>query len=366
MDLTTVTYRWQGPSDTAGLTLGQLDFTDPALRLGLYNGSWNYVVADKGYAIVASKLENKVCIVDLTPVLLEFREAWLMHFDETLAARSAGTWPPMFDSDAVDVPAAKGAHGPNSVASPASRHTWSDMLQSIKVVWSSENYREEPVVKKSAKRSVKQLAKPQILETYEMDQPVAVIAGKWIDRWTADRFKAHVALANGSVVILDTSSLLARYDYQINEPLKIMGSFPVCEGPTNIVPARFATRNLPLLPKNGNNPDTVLSDPVNNHFYVVCRGSRQVAGVITQGSEGAVYMRYQDIRLEDPVNAAVADRGNVLTITDYNGRKILSFNLGSITDRHGRYYPAPAEGYSYVGELPLAGYPFLISVANVN
>lgn len=350
------------------MTLGQLDFESAGVRQALYNGSWNSVVATKGYAIIASKFENKACIVDLSPILLEFRDAWLMNFNETRDARAAGTWPPTFESDAIEVPAASGtgytAPTSNSIASPASRHTWSDLLQSIKVAWSSDNYTEEPV-KATHKRSVRQSVKPQIVETFEMERPVAVLAGKNIDRWTADRYKAHVALANGTVVIMDTSSLMARYSYHINEDLKIMGSFPVCDGPTSIVPARFASRSLPLIPPGTNNASRA-SDPVNNHFYVVCRGSREVAGCVTQDGQGAVYKRFQDIRLHDPVNAAVADRGNVLTVTDYNSRKIVSFLLGSVTDRHDRYYPAPAEGYTYVGELPLDGYPFLISVANVN
>jgi hypothetical protein len=145
-----------------------------------------------------------------------------------------------------------------------------------------------------------------------------------------------------------------------------MGSFRVCEGPTAIVPARFARQDLPLLPKGASANQTIGSDPLNNHFYVICRGSREISGVITYEGEGAVWKRFKDVRLDDPVNAAVADRGNVLTVTDFKGRKIVNFLIGSVVDPIGRQYLAPTEGFRYAGELPLDGYPFTISVANVH
>jgi hypothetical protein len=110
-------------------------------------------------------------------------------------------------------------------------------------------------------------------------------------------------------------------------------------------------------------------DPINNMFYVACRGSREVMGCVTWHGEGAVYRLIRDKRMGDPVALNVASRGNILTVADYNGKKILSFRIGAIIDRYGVFYGAGAEGkdaFELAGELPVAGKPFLVSSANVN
>jgi hypothetical protein len=71
----------------------------------------------------------------------------------------------------------------------------------------------------------------------------------------------------------------------------------------------------------------------------------------------------------DPVAVNVAYRGNILSVGDYNGKKLLSFRIGSITDRHGRYYGAGADGkarFEFTGEMSFNGNPIAISTANVN
>jgi hypothetical protein len=353
-------HRWSGPSDTNDLTLGQLDFTSVNVRQSLYSGAWSSVVATKGYAIVASKLENKVCVVDLSPVLQSFREAWLVNYNSTLEGRASGTWPASFD---FSTPTSAGNTPSDSMTSDASRLGWSDLLDSIRALWSVSSKEErhvedEFIAFRQAKKRYTVPA-PHVVATFDLDSPTAVFAGKAINATSSDRFKAHVALSKGKVVIIDTSSLMSRSADDVSD-VKVMGSFNVCVVPTAIVPARFAQQRLPLLPANEQ------SDPLNNHFHVVCRGSREIASVITHGDQGAVYQRLTDIRLEDPVNAVVADRANVLTVADFNGRKIVSFLIGSVTDRQNRQYNAPASGYQYVGEMPLDGCPFAISVAPVN
>jgi hypothetical protein len=361
-------HRWSGPSDTNGLTLGQLDFTSMSVRQSLYNGAWSSVIATKGYAIVASKLENKVCIVDLSPVFESFREAWLMNYNTTLEARRSRDWPAMDFSTSPDSNA--GNTPTDSIASDASRLGWSDIFDSITAWWSAsakeETHTEDDYIAYHQRRKRSGVPAPQVVTTFDLENPAAVLAGKSLDSSSRDKFKAHVALTNGKVVIIDTSSLMARSSTDASAEANIIGTFDVCEVPTAIVPARFAQQGLPLLPKRGNSSQAEQSDPLNNHFYVICRGSREVAAVITYGDQGAVYQRLKDIRLEDPVNAVIADRGNVLTVADYNGRKVLSFLIGSITDRHDRQYDAPTSNYQYVGEMPLDGCPFAISVAPVN
>ncbi len=306
----------------------------------------------------------------MSPVLQSFREAWLINYNTTVEERASGAWPGSFDFSSPDPNA--GYTPSDSMASDASRLGLSDILDSLKALWSifakeERHAQDEYVVfRQKKKRAVGAVPPPRVVTTFDLDAPTAVFAGNTISSFSSDRFKAHVALYNGKVVIIDTSSLMSRNANDANNEVTIMGSFDVCEVPTAIVPARIA-QTLPqqLLPTRGNSSE--LSDPLNNHFYVVCRGSREVAAVMTSGSQGTVYQRLKDIRLADPVNAVVADRGNVLTVTDYNGRKILSFLIGSISDRHGRQYNTSASGYLYVGEMPLdSGYPFAISIAPVN
>src|SRR5205085_2770647 len=56
---------WSGPSATNGKDLGAIDLAVDSTRSMMYNSG---TIARGGYAIVASKQENKVAIVDLTPL----------------------------------------------------------------------------------------------------------------------------------------------------------------------------------------------------------------------------------------------------------------------------------------------------------
>jgi hypothetical protein len=71
----------------------------------------------------------------------------------------------------------------------------------------------------------------------------------------------------------------------------------------------------------------------------------------------------------DPVAVSVASRGNIVSVADFNGRKVLSFRIGGISDRYGVHYGAGADGnadFEFAGELPVAGHPFAVNSANVN
>jgi len=72
----------------------------------------------------------------------------------------------------------------------------------------------------------------------------------------------------------------------------------------------------------------------------------------------------------DPVAVSTAVRGPIVSVADFRGRKILSFRVGPINDyRHNIIYGAGADGtapFELGGELPFAGYPFLLNSTNVN
>jgi hypothetical protein len=131
---------------------------------------------------------------------------------------------------------------------------------------------------------------------------------------------------------------------------------------------RHNDSNVPVLPK-GVNGNPGVPDPLNNVFYVACRGDREVDGVVTYAGNGAVYRRIRDSRMGDPVAVSVAGRGNIVSVCDFAGKKLLSFRVGGLVDNDGRYYGAGPDGtsdFEFAGEMSFAGSPFLVNSANVN
>lgn len=309
---------WSGPSQTANLVLSQIDLGIDSVRQGVYAGDsqWTKLVASKGYAIVASKQDNRAVIVDLTPLFQYVRESYLsssQSYWSTIATRGsgAGQWPLTFAENPGMMP---------------------------RVVWQKD-----------------------------LPKPTAVLAGLVLDRWSSDRHKAYVAREDGTIHILDTSSLMARYDWEKNGALNEIGSVQVGRNPVSMVFARHPETPLPLLPLYLGNPTN--PDPLNNQFYVACRGDREIDAVITYDGQGQVYRRIKDKRMGDPVAVSVAGRGYILSVADFSGRKLLSFRIGALVGRDGSVYGPGADGhadYEFAGELPFGGYPIAVNTANVN
>lgn len=309
---------WTGPSSTDNKVLSQINLNDESMRKLVYDGSWQGMVAKKGYAIVSSSTENKVAIVDLTPVIAYMRESYLASataLNATLAAR--GTGPTDFPQTFTVQPS-----------------------MTPKVVW----------------RGV-------------FNRPAAVLAGHKVDRWSGDRYKAYVATQDGTLHILDTSSLMARSSSDLRGELKEIGSVKVGRNPVGLVFMRHAEGNLPLMPKDSSGAPRP-ADPLNNLLYVACRGDREIDGVVTWQGQGQVYRRIRDERMQDPVAVSVAVRGNIVSVADFGGRKIVSFRIGTLKDaRNNRSYPPGGDGtydHEFAGELSLPGAPFLVNSTNVN
>lgn len=308
---------WNGPSSTNNKVLSQIDLSNDGARKLVYDGEWQFVVAKSGYAIVASQDDNKVAIVDLTPLFSYARESYLSSsesFQATLTARGAAPaqFPQTFEVNAAIKP---------------------------RVVWQGSIYR-----------------------------PTAVLAGQKLDRWSKDRFKAYAASQDGTIHIFDTSPLMQRNSWETRGTLQEMGSFSVGRNPTGLAFARHGWSNLPLLPNDSTGAQRD-PDPLNNLFYVASRGDREVDAVVTWGGQGAVYERIRDSRMGDPVAVSVARRGNIVTVADFNGKKILSFRMGTLHDARNNvdYAPIdPAYDYEFAGELPLEGSPFMVNSTNVN
>lgn len=308
---------WSGPSQTGGLVMSQIDLNNDSHRKEVYDGAWKNTVATNGYAIVSSQYDNKVAILDLTPLFAYMRQSYLSSaasFDATVAARGTGA---------------------------------SNFPQAF---------------------SVKSSIKPTVVWETTITTPTAVLAGMRLDRWTRDYYKAYVAARDGTIRIIDVSPLMQRYSWERRGTLGIVGSFNVGRNPVSMCFARRGDTNLPLLPYI----DGVQSrpDPLNNLFYIAVRGDRKVVAAVTFGGQGAVYRTIKDKRMGDPVAVSTAVRGPIVTVADYRGKKILSFRVGPLIDaRNGKTYGAGSDGkapFELGGELPFAGNPYLVNSTNVN
>ncbi|ACB75279.1 hypothetical protein [Opitutus terrae] len=308
---------WRGPSSTDGRVLSEIDLATDGHRKLVYDGAWQAVVAKSGYALVSSTEDNKIAVVDLTPLFSYMRESYLSSgdsFRRTLAERGAA--PTQFPQTFEVNPAIK-----------------------PKVIW------ETPV-----------------------SEPTAVLAGQKIDRWTKDRFKAYVASRDGTVRILDVSPLMARSSWETRGQLEIMGQFQVGRNPVAMALSRHGAKDLPLIP-NGSDGAQLAPDPFNNLFYVACRGERSIDAVVTWQGQGQVYRRIKDARMGDPVAVSVAIRGNIVSVADFAGQKLLSFRMGTLNDaKNDKVYPPgdPRYPYEFAGEMKLLGSPFLVNSANTN
>lgn len=309
---------WSGPSQTGGLVLSQIKLSNDTHRKLVYSGNWQGVVATGGYAVVSSLYDNKVAVVDLTPLFSYIRESYLSsstRFQQTIAARGTG----------------------------------------------SSNFPVSFYVKPSIK--------PKVVWETTVTKPTAVLAGQRLERWTKDRFKAYVAARDGTIRIIDTSSIMKRNTWERLGELGVIGSFNVGRNPVSMCFARRGDSKLPLLPYTSTGKQTS-PDPINNLFYVAVRGDRKVVAAVTFNGSGAVYRTIRDKRMGDPVAVSTAVRGPIVSVADFRGKKVLSFRVGPLVDaRHNKTYGAGADGkapFELAGILPFSGYPFLINSTNVN
>ncbi len=309
---------WSGPSQTGGKVLSEINLKKDSDRKNVYNGAWKAVVAEGGYAIVASKYDNRVAILDLTAMFSYVRESYLSSaasYQQTLAARGTKD---------------------------------SDFPQAF---------------------SVRPSIKPTVVWQSEVTTPTAVLAGQKIDRWTKDYFKAYVASQDGTIRIIDTTPLMNRFPWEKLGSLRVVGSFNVGRNPVSMAFTRRSDSNLPLLPVNAAG-EQARPDPLNNLFYVAVRGDRKLVAAVTYQGQGEVYRTITDKRMEDPVAVSTAIRGPIVSVADFAGKKMISFRVGTIHDKRNNVIYRPGEngedGFEYAGDVPMPGHPFLINTTNVN
>lgn len=312
---------WDGPSQTANKTLGQIDMSDSNQRVQMETGDygWAKIISNKGYFIVSSKTDGKVLIYDMAQTFAYIRQAYFHNFDATIAAKAAGTFP---------------------------------------VALNSSNT-------------------PTLALTLTATLPTYVLAGRFLDRWMSERdhHKAYFTTQDGTLTMIDVSSLMVRgaagFEFEGTGALAIIGSVMTGKNPTSMCFGRFPPDSLPLYA-----PGEMVYPAVNSLLHVCCRGDRCIKSVVTRGSTIQVYQTIKDTRIDDPVAVAVTDRGNIMTICDFFGKKLVGVRIGPLWDRvdpwlglTGARWGPGADGNAPLeisGVLAVPGYPYATNSANVN
>lgn len=263
------------------------------------------LLAGAGYAVVASRSENKVALVDLKPLLSYYRKMYLT---------TQANWDQTANSN----------QGPNARQWPY-----------------SFGYRPEQ--------------KPVVLGTLDITQPTAVFArqlrtgtntlsGWENNNWNELSERVTIAAMDGTIRQYNVRSL-------IDPPsTPTMPTQPIRTWQSGVNPTQVTA---PIA-------NVIRSDDL----YVVSRGTRQVFHF---NYDGKLHNILKDSRLKDPVFVTIGGQGAgyggrgqnltlntaALTVLDYNGKTVHDY--GVYTDNYpARYAPGRLDGW-FVEQWPFLG-----------
>jgi hypothetical protein len=190
--------------------------------------------------------------------------------------------------------------------------------------------------------------KPTVVKMLDVPEPTAL----YVTMGGGDVARAYVASMDGTITAYKVGGLATE---AAANPAEIGGivTGKVGRNPTQLVHDKYGTA----------------------HFLAVCRGDREIDWVIASDAAIKVTRRLRDARLQDPVQAEVADTHGIetpmLTVADYRGRKILNYRYGPLkfATQGGEVFGMGPEGkdeFECGGVLEFPGHPFGISATNVN
>ncbi len=96
------------------------------------------------------------------------------------------------------------------------------------------------------------------------------------------------------------------------------------------------------------------------------RGDREIQAIDWSETGGSITLRIRDALLDDPVALDTNDRGPIITVADFFGRRLVSYQLADVGFSCAG---VPLESSGVVqrgGSMPIDGTPWLLSGANVN
>lgn len=290
--------------------------------------------ASTGYAVVASRAENRVAFVDMGPLYQYYREMYFTtqaNYDLTadMSTTAAGKWPFTFDVEPRQRPVVASTI---AVAQPTSVSAGTQ-TNSIFGIDRSTWYLEYGGT-----------------TAYGVTEPR-----------TFARRQAYVATMSGAVQIFNVRGI----------------SLPGETGPRTVPTTPVRTFQV------GRNPSFMFTNGLStapDDLFLVSRGDRSVTFAFPSGHIQSVL---RDSRLVDPVAGAVsyntAGYGGsgpgrsvftmFLSITDYNGKAILTYAVDPKRGFLGEYYPfntpdGPAP-FLFGSVAPFPGKPFMIDMEEI-
>ena len=263
-------------------------------ELGIENGQWSQLPS-AGYAVVASRAENKVSFVDMTPLYQYYRKMYLTtqeNFDRTvnMSTSDPNKWPFTFAVEASQRPRVVTTL---DVAQPTSV---SAGVQANGTFGDRSNYYFE----------------------YFQRSPKADWSGVEPERYIA-RSRAFVASMDGTVRIFNVQGLnLPGSPVGTTVPAQPLGQFQAGRNP------RFAFVNS--------------TATASDDLWLISRGDRRVTFAWPTGD---VQYSFTDSRLVDPVGGSLSinlagygGRGpglatfaHYISILDYSGKAILTYGV---------------------------------------
>lgn len=338
-----------GTQPLAGFTLVDKDgCRSDVMDLFDHGGPYTNVVASHGYVLIASRWEDKVVFVDLEPMLAYYRKAYL----EDLAFCNANL-PQVYNWDGYLPP------------------TWFD----------GDDRWPYPFSHPKAAGSA-----PVVSAMLDIPSPRDVSAGFIKSGGTA---KAYALSDDGTLHVLAPNRLYRRRTDNPNDTTPIeSGAEPAKMGQIDVCPHATA---LSWSGKGNNFPSQVsasalggaVADPAirvegrNDLPTIVCRGDRKIQQFVVTGDteiRSGLVWELTDQAMGDPVAMDYSERGPVMSVADFDGKKLINYQMGNIvgqgcaTNNYPVQSDAP-EGQLRVnrgGSLALPGSPHAFNSTNIN
>ena len=299
---TTDTVAWDGFS--GDLAKDAFDLSKPEVRerwsKGMPGVTRNIATALPrcGFAVIASRAENKAVFVDLGPFFTWLRTMYLgtqQDFDATTKRGDApDQWPFTFE------------HSPK--------------------------------------------AKPMVVHTLKIPQPIAVATGYPIEDDAGFATKAMITTLDGRLVVLEVGQLASSAAKP--GPITPLGMVAVGRNPLGL---SYGSRQA----------------RPHNQVVVVSRGDRRISMVRIAGTTPIVTRTLEDLRFSDPVAVEAGEYrgGKFICIADFKGRKILNYLTDPIDSWGDKLFGGLGvkgdAAFEFSGTTNIPGYPFLISGAEV-
>ena len=262
-----------------------------------------------GYAVVASRCENRIAFIDLRPLFQEMARMYFTSAENFAKTRDQGQgakqWPYAFE------------------AAPESR--------------------------------------PQVSPAMASRQPTAVAcspfgsAGAWSATRAGGAAGLDVAGMAGTLGVYAVDALADDQPASQNVPIALLGTVQVGRNPCSIA------------------YDRTQFSAHRNALWLVSRGDRKLQHLVFAGEAPEIDLTISDRRLLDPVEADVSDNhtngGKILMVCDYAGRCLTGYRYEKVTlttkDEVGMG-PTGKDPVECTGSLMVNGYPFSVCASNVN